>query len=141
MPSSNHQFLISLPGAWQVGTIHVFQGPEEEGLSHQILLQIDDKPDSNDLEAYARPRIDARIAAQPDFETLQDEAISLPDGSPAHAWVAKFASSGDQVYFQRHLYLVRNGRAFTLSGTFTKKTFKTLGADMLAMAGSLRAGK
>lgn len=138
MSTVNHRFQVELPGGWTDGTIHTFLGPEDDGVEHQIQLQIDPKPETKDVEEFARARLDAQRAAQPDHEILQEERVRLPSDEDAFICVSKFVTSEDQPLFRKQLYLMRDGCAFVFAGVFTKKTIQTVGADLDLMVASLR---
>ncbi|MDH3889919.1 MAG: DUF1795 domain-containing protein [candidate division Zixibacteria bacterium] len=130
MAASNNGFKIDLPDGWEDQTIHYFMGPEESGLQHILSLQVDTQPSSNDLEEYARDRVEQMLESIPDAEVLKEEEKQLPSGAQAYEVVYKWAPSEDKVVFQKLVFVQHSKTMYNFNGTFTKKTIKTLGVEV-----------
>jgi hypothetical protein len=130
MASTNNRFKIELPDDWEDQTIHYFMGPEESGLQHTLSLQVDTQPNTDDLEEYARQRIEQALESIPAAEALKEEERQLPNGASAYEVVYKWAPSEDKVVFQKLVFVQHGKIMYNFNGTFTKKTIKTLGVEV-----------
>lgn len=135
---TNDQFRIELPDGWDDRTVHIFMGPDENGVQHMLNLVIDRETGGVDLYEYARERIDQIMLTMQSVEILKDEERTLADGTPAYECVYKWIPPGDKPIFRKVIYLMRDGVGYTFTGTFSKKTIKTIGVEVEGMINSLR---
>jgi len=131
-------FYIDLPESWEDATIYTFMGPDDSGVQHRLLVTIDNNVEEEDLEEYARVRIDAAIGALQGAEILKEEGKTLPGGRDVYECVYKWSPVEDKPIFQKLIYLFENGKAICFSGNFSKKTIKTIGAEVEKMIDSFR---
>lgn len=125
-PTTNHLFHIDLPPGWTDGTVHFFQGPEDAGARPVLSLAIDDPPETDDLDEYARERLDNAVASFPDAELIRRETIPLKSGEQAQAAVIRYGEPGAGSMFKKVYYLIVEGIGYTFLGTFNKRQMKTV---------------
>ncbi len=125
---TNNQFRINLADGWQDRTVHYFMGPEEGGLLHSLTLTVDEQLDTDEVAEYARERIDHAIETMPAAELLKEEEKTLPNGVAVYEALYKWVPPEGKATYQKLVYMIRDGVAYTFSANFTKKTLKTLGA-------------
>jgi len=135
---TNDQFSIELPDGWDDRTVHIFMGPDENGVQHMLSLLIDRETGGIDLSEYARERIDQITATMQSVEMLKDEERTLADGTPAYECVYKWVPPDGKPIFRKVVYLMCDGVGYTFTGTFSKKTMKTIGVEVEGMINSFR---
>lgn len=123
----NHRFHLHLPEGWKDTTVYTFQGPEEDGLRHQILITVDTPPEPDDLEAYAGLRIQTLEQALQGYQELKQGIIHLTDGTRGYEVVYRWSPVLNEIYYQRIVFVIAQGSGYTFTVTFTPKTWKTLG--------------
>lgn len=130
MPT-NSLFQLTFPEEWEDITVHTFRGPLDSGVQHNIVLMIDTKIDKNtDLSGYARQQITVSEQVLPGFEIIKENENILSSGIPIYEVVYKYAPSDEQMLFQKQIFLIYEGKAYTFTSTFSKKTLKTLLRDV-----------
>ncbi len=140
MSKTNNLFRIELPEEWLDQTVHYFLGPEDSGIQHSLTLFVDDNPDTDDLEEYARERVDQTVQALPDVEILKEETRDLSNGITVYETISKWIPPEGQPSFRKHLFLMYDKKAYTFTGDFSKKTLKTIGAEVDQMIESFVPG-
>ncbi|MEW5994383.1 MAG: DcrB-related protein [Candidatus Zixiibacteriota bacterium] len=128
--SSNDRFRIELPEGWEDRTVHCFLGPEDGGVQHVLQLVVDRNVNTDDLAEYARDRVDQIIESMPAAEILKEEETTLANGSPAYEVVYKWVPATGQVMFQKLVYVIHDGVAYSFSAGFSKKTMKTIAVEV-----------
>jgi hypothetical protein len=137
MSGENHSFRITLPAGWSDVTTHVFMGPEVGGRRHMLTVSVDPEPSTLDPDDYAEDRLAGVLAALPGAELLKRERLTLADGGEAVEAVVKLAAS-DAPSFQKLVFVLRDGAAYTFKADFSKQTLKTLGRQVIGMIETLR---
>lgn len=137
----NHRFRIDLPPEWQETTIYTFQGPEENGVRHQILVTVETPPEPDDLEGYAALRIRTLTSALQAYQELKRGPIQLANGLPAYELVCRWAPLEDRTVYQRILYVIAGGNGYSLVATFSKKSWKTYGLQVDRILKSFRVSE
>lgn len=130
MSSHNDIFQIDLPDGWEDRTVHYFIGPDDSGVQHALNLVVDRESDPSDLVAYARERIDHVIETMPNAQILKEEEKTLGEDIPTYEAVYKWIPPGGEVTFQKLIYIIRDGIAYTFSANFSKKTMKTIAVEV-----------
>ncbi len=138
--SRNNQFRIELPDGWEDRTVHQFLGPDDSGVQHVLNLVVDPNAQTDDVEDYARDRIDQVIESMPAAEILKEGEKTLPSGVEAYEVVYKWVSPNGKVTFQKLVYMIRDGVAYTFSANFSKKTIKTIGVEVDRIIESFEPG-
>ena len=129
-------FTLLPPDGWEDQTVYTFKGPDDSGRQHFVTLTIDPSPGSDDVAEFARVRIDATLTTLQGAETLKDEPKDLPSGNPAYECVYKWIPVDGMVRFVKIIFLLIGGRGYTFSGTFSRKTIKTIALEMDQMVNS-----
>jgi phage-related protein len=65
----------------------------------------------------------------PAFEMLGEVEKKLPDGTQALEIVYKYVPAENYVLYQKQFYFIKEEKAFVFTGTFSKKTLKTIAND------------
>ena len=138
--SKNNQFNLDLPNGWADRTGHYFQGPDDSGVQHGLTLLIDDQCDTDDASEYARERIDHAVETLPNAEVLKDAARTLDDGTVVHEAICKWFPGEGKPSFQKMVYRVIDGVAYTFTCGFSKKTLKTIGVEVDRIIATLSPG-
>jgi hypothetical protein len=135
-PDTNNAFRIQFPEGWEDRTIHCFMGPEDGGVQHLLHVLVDRDLRTSDVQEYARDRIDQILESMPNPELVKEEEKTLSMGASAYEAVYKWVSSSDKVTFQKLVYVIHKGVAYSFSANFSRKTIKTLAAEVDAMVDS-----
>jgi hypothetical protein len=131
MPHINHLFQINLPDDWEDITAFTFKGPIDNGVQHNIVLTIDDPIDKKcTLEEYVKQQMATSKLLLPGFEMIKEGENILLSGVPVYEVVYKYVPSDEQVLFQKQVFLIYEGKAYTFTSTFSKKTLKTIAHDV-----------
>jgi hypothetical protein len=141
MTKFNNQFRIELPDGWEDQTVHYFLGPDDSGVQHSLTVFVDSNPETDELEEYARVRIDQAIEALPDVEILKEEIKTLESGVNAYIAISKWIPPEGKPSFRKQVYIMRDNIAYTFSSDFSKKTLKTIGAEVDMMINSFIPGE
>ncbi|HWR84082.1 MAG TPA: DcrB-related protein [Candidatus Deferrimicrobium sp.] len=137
---SNERFHIELPDGWEDRTVHYFLGPDDSGVQRGLTLTIDRHAHTSDLIGYARERIDHVLNTLPAAEILKEEQKTLPTGVPIYEAVCKWIPPSGEVSFQKLVYMIHDGVAYSFSANFSKKTLKTIALEVDRIIGSFRPG-
>jgi hypothetical protein len=140
MGSTNNQFTIELPGDWEDRTIHLFMGPDDSNVQHMMQLAVDDDIENAELSEYARGRIDAAMESLQGAQILKEEERNLSNGRAVYECVYKWIPTDGQVIFQKLIYMIAEGTAYTFSANFSKKTIKTIGVEVERIIDSFKPG-
>ena len=133
------EFLIDLPAKWTNQTSYLLMGPQDTGAPVAMAVTLDRQIQDDDLESFARIRIDMLSESMGGFETVKEGIAELPSGREAYEIVYKWIPSEDTVVFRKYVYLIMDDVGFTFTGDFTKKTLKTVGVEMMQIIDSLRS--
>ena len=140
MSSSNDRFRVELPDGWEDRTVHQFLGPEDSGVQHVLNLVVDRNAQTDDVEDYARDRIDQVIESMPAAEILKEEPKTLASGVEAYEVVYKWVPPNGNVTFQKLVYMIHDGVAYAFSANFSKRTIKTIGVEVDRIIESFEPG-
>ena len=133
----NHSISLELPDGWTDQSVFSFFGPEEGDHLHVLTLVVDPSPSESDVAEYAQVRIDQFMESMQGAEILREGPKSLPIEADAYEVVTKWIPTDDTVFYRRDTYLLMNGKGYTFSVNFTKKTLKTLAHEVDQIIGSL----
>lgn len=134
MNSKYPEFELELPDRWSDSSGYTFAGPEEDGLPHNLLLTVDQSPNTDDVCQYARIRVNTLKAGFPTLEIFKEEPAPLPNGAVAYDMVYSI----DQIRLRRQCFILRDGVGFTFTIDFSRRTIKTLGNDVDKIIRSLK---
>ena len=135
-----NSFRLTLTDGWEDRTVHYFMGPEDSSVQHVLNLVVDRNAQTDDVEDYARDRINQIIESMPAAEILKEEQKTLPNGVEAYEVIYKWVSPNGKVTFQKLVYIIRDGVAYTFSANFSKKTIKTIGVEVDRIIDSFEPG-
>lgn len=137
MPMTNNLFQLTFPDGWKETTVHTFEGPHDGGVQHNLVVVIDPFVSKDTtLQDYARAQLAGPRQVMPGFEMLGEVEKKLPDGTPALEIVYKYVPGENIVLYQKQFYFMKEGKAFIFTGTFSKKTLKTIAYDFDAIVSS-----
>jgi len=134
------RFHFELPGEWEDQTVYYFRGPVEKGVEHTLMMTIDRHLQDDDIEDFARVRINAVEGSFPGMETMIDEEITVPGGIPAYEYTYKWIPSEDMKFVEKYVFAFKNGMGFTFYIRFEKNTHKTVGMQLAKVIESLLPG-
>lgn len=126
----NNRFVLNIPVDWKDETIYRFEGPQENGINHNILVTIENKVDVPDLEGYADMQIKAVGTELQGYHELKRGQILLNNRLPAYELVYKWCPVEDREVYQRVIYVLHKETGYILTATFSKKTWKTKGTEI-----------
>jgi hypothetical protein len=129
-PKNTEGFRISLPDGWKNETIYTYKGPDDSGVQHNLIIQVDPEPETRDLLLYAKQRLQALRDSLQGFELLAEKEKKLKSGIPAYEVVFKWIPSGDKIIFQKQDYLISGEKAYNFTASFSKQSLKTIGVDV-----------
>ncbi len=131
MSNTNNQFSINLPEEWSDTTVYTFQGPNDSGLQHNLVLVIDPEVDKKmDAATYAKLQLDQSKTVLPGFEMINEKEKTMSSGVPAYEVVYKYTPTDDLAIFQKQLFIINNGKAYSFTSSFSKKTLKTIAHEV-----------
>ena len=81
-----------------------------------------------------------KIETMPAAELLKEEEKTLPNGAPVYEVIYKWVPANEKVVFQKLVYMIRDGVAYSFSANFSKKTIKTIGAEFDEIVNSFEPG-
>lgn len=139
---TNNIFQLTFPDEdWRETTTYTFEGPNDSGVQHNLVLVIlDDMPENVELGEYARANCDVTTNLLPGFEYVEEKEGSLPSGIKTWEIVYKYIPSDDVVLFQKQWYIPIGKKVFVFTSTFSKKTLATIANDVAGIVASLRVG-
>ncbi len=138
MSSVNNQFRIDLPDDWADKSAYSFMGPEENGVQHLLTLTIDREIEDDDLTEFAQARIEILRGSLQGMEILKEDERTLENGIPVYEMACRWIPVDGTVLFQKYYYLIVDGAGYTFTGTFSKRTLKTVGVVVERMINSFR---
>ncbi len=126
----NSGFHLTLPEDWEDQTIYTYKGPDDSGVQHNLIIQVDGELETTDLERYAQIRIETLKGALQGLELLNETKKMLKSGLPAYEVIFKWVPTEGKVIFQKQVYVIVGGKAYNFTSSFSKKTLKTIGCDV-----------
>lgn len=126
----NNRFVLQIPQEWEDQTVYRFKGPEDDGINHNILVTIENEVDIPDLERYADMQIKVVETELQGYHELKRGRIVLNNRFPAYELVYKWCPVEDREVYQRVIYILHKETGYILTATFSKKTWKTRGAEI-----------
>lgn len=93
------------------------------------------------MAEYARARIDQFMENMQGAEVLREGPKELPIEADSYEVVFKWIPSENKIIYRRETFLYMEGKAYTFSINFTKKTFKTLAHEVDQIIASLVPGE
>jgi len=126
----NNRFALQFPGTWEDKSVYTFEGPEEDGIRHNIWVTIENNVDVPDLERYAQMNIQATENELQGYHGLKQGLLTLKNRHPAYEHVYRWSPVENREVYQRVMYVLKNNTGYILTATFSKKTWKILGSEI-----------
>lgn len=125
-----NSFSIRQPEEWNDKTVHTLFGPVEDGIQHNVLINVEYGITCNTVEQYADIQITSLENSLKSYVLLKQEKISLSNGFPAYKIVFRWYPAENIRVYQEQIFVLADKTAYKLTSTFTKKTRKTLGPQV-----------
>ena len=126
----NNRFALHVPETWEDKTVYTFEGPEEDGIRHNIWVTIENNVEVPDLERYAQMNIQATENELQGYRELKQGPLTLTNRQPAYEHVYRWSPVENREVYQRVMYVLKNNTGYILTSTFSKKTWKILGSEI-----------
>ena len=126
----NNQFSLKHPEGWEDRTVYYIDGPFDNDLRHSIVVVVEHNPVPNDLVRYAELKIRAVEQTLQGYHELKRGMLTLDNQLPAYEIVFKWCPVESIKQYKRVIYVLANDTGYTLSATFTKKTWKIRGGEV-----------
>jgi hypothetical protein len=104
------------------------------------MIYVDRQLRHDSIQSFAREKIDPIISNMPGVEVLKDENVSIDGCNAAYEFVYKWIPTDEQVFYQKYVFVIAEGAGFTFHGTFTKRSFKTVGRQFKDVVEALLPG-
>ena len=139
----NKLFEMKLPPDWTDQSIYRFEGPEEDGIRHNIYLNIEHNVESGDIIEYAQKNMNAVAQELQGYEELKQGQVTLTNGIPAFEVVYKWCPVEDREVYQRVVYVLIRHTGYILTASFSKKSWKMFGpvVDEILMSFAVTSGE
>ena len=126
----NNRFSMKIPPEWEENTVYTYEGPLEDGIKHNILINIDNNVEITNLEKYADMQIRATENELQGYHELKRECTKLDNEHPAYEWVYKWCPLENTTIYQKVLFILSSTTGYILTASFSKKTFKMMGSEV-----------
>ena len=126
----NNRFVLNIPADWTDKSIYKFDGPQDDGIKHNIFVHIENNVEIPDLERYADMQIKVVASELQGYHELKRGRIVLNNQLPAYELVYKWCPVEKMEVYQRAIYILHKETGYILTATFSKKTWKTKGAEI-----------
>jgi hypothetical protein len=137
---SDMDFNIKLPRGWQDQTSYFFRGPEIDGFRHEMLLNVDRFLKHQDINSYAREKIDPIVQIMQGVEILKEEEVTREGGNPVYEFVYKWIPADEMVELSKYIFVIWEGMGFMFSVRFSRKSYKMLGSQVTEIVERLLPG-
>lgn len=130
MPTNN-QFSINLPEGWTDTTVFTFQGPNDSGVQHNLVLVIDPAVEKDiEVAAYAKQQLENSKLVLPGFEMINEQEKTFIPDIPAYETVYKYIPADEVIIFQKQIFMIIDGKGYSFTSSFSKKTLKTIANEV-----------
>ncbi|UCC44002.1 MAG: DcrB-related protein [Candidatus Zixiibacteriota bacterium] len=137
---STEFFKVDLPMGWEDQTVYVFNGPDQDGMQHSIMITIDRQLRHETIASFAREKTDPLVDGLQGVDVLKDEETTIPGGNPAWEFVYKWVPSEDSLIMQKYVFVIKDNMGFAISAKFSRKSYKTVGLQLPKIIESLLPG-
>ncbi len=124
------RFSMDLPPEWEDQASYRIVGPEQDGIQHDITVQLEDNIEAPDIVSLAQQRIRDLSCNLEAFQGLSHGVVELKPPYSAYQVAYKWAPEKTREVYQRMMFVLVNHTVYTLTVTFSKKTFKRLGPQV-----------
>ena len=126
----DNRFFIKMPDDWKEQHRYIIEGPEDDGIKHNISVQFENQTETADLKEIVGKKITELAIALNGYEQLKLAPVQLKDSLPAYEVIYKWTPKGKRKVLQRMMFVLTQGSLFMLVTTFSEKTFKQLGPQV-----------
>jgi len=140
MAEHGNPFKFDLPTGWDDQTVYHFKGPDIDGQSCILTLTIARQLTADDIETFARDRINPIVENLQGLEVLKDEETTVEGCHPSHDFAYRWIPGEGVGMYDRYIFVLANGMGFSFSASFSKKSFKILSGQMKDVIESLLPG-
>jgi hypothetical protein len=123
-------FSLNFSDGWIDQTVYTFQGPDDSGVQHNLVLMVDGESKPGDLTAYAKQRIQTLAQILNGFDLLSEQPKKLKSGFDAYEAIYKWIPTEGKIIFQKQVYLFAYGVVYNFTASFSKMTIKTIGNEV-----------
>jgi len=120
-------FSLTLLESWQDKTVYTLTGPVEDGVQHNITINLEPEVQFDSLREFAEWQIRTLEEELKGCRLLKKEEIKLANGMPAYRAIFSWYPTDEVRVYQEQMYVLHEKSAYSMTATFTKKTRKTLG--------------
>lgn len=122
---------MNLPQGWSDTTVFTFQGPNDSGVQHNLVLLIDPVVEKNmKLVTYAQQLIQGSKTSLPGFEIINETEKILEQNIPAYEIVYKYIPADEVIIYQKQIITIIHGKGYTFTSSYSKKTLKTIANEV-----------
>ena len=125
-----NSFTINTPQGWQDMTIYTIAGPVEDGMQHNIIVNIAYDVEVDSVTTLGKLQIETLEAQLQGCRMLKGGELTLSNGQEAYEAVYRWEPVDGTRLYQRQIYILSGETSYTLTTTFTKKTRKTRGPEV-----------
>ena len=123
-------FTINQPEEWQDETVYTLTGPIEDGVKHNVLINVEQDVEVDSVADHADRQIEALTVQLHGCRFLKRGEICLNNGLEAYEAVFRWYPAEEVRLYQRQIYVLFENTAYTLTSTFTKKSRKIIGPEV-----------
>lgn len=131
-------FTIQIPAAWVDLTLYTLLGDAGTGYPLYVRVSVEKDSDADTAQEYAESRIRQAASALPGGRLLKRTDVKLTSGQPACSAEIRWYPSDEMRLYQRLLFVISQGTAFTLVTQLDKKSKATVGPSIERLMASLR---
>ena len=129
--ATNNQFSLNLPEGWSDTTVFTFQGPNDSGVQHNLVIVVDPAVDKNmEVAAYAKQQVEVSKLALPGFEMIKEQEKNIRSDLPAYEIVYKYIPADEVIIFQKQVFMIIGDKGYSFTSSFSKKTLKTIANEV-----------
>ncbi|NOX76551.1 MAG: DUF1795 domain-containing protein [Gammaproteobacteria bacterium] len=121
------RFSMDLPPEWEEQASYLIVGPEQDGIQHDITVQLEHNVEASDIVSLAQQRIRELSRNLEAFQGLSHGIVELKPPYNAYQVAYKWAPEKTREVYQRMMFVLANHTVYTLTVTFSKKMFERLG--------------
>lgn len=127
------RFKMNLYKDWKDKTIYTIEGPVTDGIRHNIIITIDNDAKYDSVIDYAEWQIRILEDNLKGCILLKKGTTYLHNGSPAYEAVFKWLPTDQLRLYQHQIFILIDGIGYQLTSSFTKKSRKMIGPQVLRM--------
>ncbi len=122
---------------WEDKTIYTITGPVTDGIQHNVIVTLDKENPFDTLEEYAESHIKTLESDLKGCTLLKKGETKLTNGTEAYEAVFSWYPLDEIRIYQHQIFVQFEKTVYKITASFTKKTRKTIGPQVLRMMLSL----